>query len=448
MSDRPQRSVRARITAVAAVAVTAVLLVAGTLLVLTQQAGLRDQLDEAVEIDAERLAASAAAGDVPTPDDDDDRVVAVMVDGEVVAVTGDLDGDVLDDLVGGGDGSVTIDGERHRVASAEEGRVRVVVAAPTEDIDETIGNLVRTLAAVVVAATAILAAVVWTLVGRTLRPVEQIRAEVDVIGLDQLDRRVPQPEGTDEIARLATTMNAMLDRLDEANQRQQRFVADASHELRTPLTRMRAELELAERELADGGAGLGDAGRRSLFQEVVTMQHLVSDLLLLARGEASNVHAGRLVDLDDLVIEEARSAAAVEVFQVSAAQVRGDPAALRQVVRNLLDNALRHAKSTCVVSLSEKSGTARLVIEDDGPGVPVDRRAEVFERFSRLDEARTPTEGRSGLGLAIVHAIVTRHGGTVTIDDSPLGGARLIVTLPATAPSSPSSPSSPGTSLA
>jgi signal transduction histidine kinase len=262
---------------------------------------------------------------------------------------------------------------------------------------------------------------VWVLVGRTLRPVERIRAEVSSIGLDELGRRVPVPAGDDEIARLAATMNEMLERLDGAHRRQQRFVADASHELRTPLTRMRTELEVP--------GGDPDALRRSVLDDVVTLQRLIDDLLVLARRDAGASTATRPVDLDEIVLEEARAAGGVDVSAVSAAQVRGDPAALRRVVRNLLDNARRHATARVAVAVREDGDVAVVTVDDDGPGIPPDRRAEVFRRFTRLDDART-SAGGSGLGLAIVDAVVTEHGGAVAIDDSPLGGARVEVRLP------------------
>ncbi len=428
-------SVRARITAVATVVVVVVLVVVSGLLVVTQRATLIDQLDDALELEADRLATATATDDsAPALDDDDDRLVAVFRAGELVAATAEADPDDVAALAGADDGTATIDGEEVRVARAEEGTVEVVVAASTEEITEAVTDLVRTLLVVVPVATVVLAVVVWILVGRTLRPVERIRLEVSAIGFDDLDRRVPQPAGADEVSRLAATMNAMLERLERANQLQHRFVADASHELRTPLTRMRAQLELDERHPARADAA---TTRRSVLHDVATLQRLIDDLLLLARGDAGATATDHLVDLDDVVLEEADAIGGVDVRQVSAAQVRGDPAALRRAVRNLLDNAHRHAASMVAVTLGEDGGRARLVVDDDGTGIPPDRRTEVFERFTRLDDARTPVDGRSGLGLSIVRAVVVQHGGTVDIGDSPLGGARVTVVLPTASASAP-----------
>lgn len=441
MSERRRErwlgSVRSRVTVAAAAVMLAVLVVVAMLLVLSQRTVLLDQLDESLEIDAERVARAIERDGEPPSFDDDDRLVVVVVAGEITAATPDLDDAEAAAMVRSGEGATRLDGEPHRVARAEVDAIEVFVATSTEDVDESVAALTRTLAVVVPAAGALLAAVVWIMVGRTLRPVERIRTEVAAIGFDELGRRVPQPDGTDEVARLAETMNAMLERLDLANQRQQRFVGDASHELRTPLTRMRAVLELDQRapDRSDPAAT-----RRQVLDDVATLQRLIDDLLVLARSDATGTVASDPVDLDDLVLEEARAVGGIDVADVSAAQVRGDPAALRRVVRNLLVNARRHAADTVRVALAEVGGDARLVVDDDGPGIPPDRRAEVFERFSRLDDARTPGEGRSGLGLSIVDALVTRHGGTVEVGDSPSGGARLTVAIPLAGPTAAGEP--------
>ena len=313
------------------------------------------------------------------------------------------------------------------------GRELVVrVAAPLDDVDESVGALVASLAIIIPAVTAILAALVWMLVGRTLRPVERIRTEVSGIGLRELDRRVPQPPGRDEIARLAMTMNEMLDRLDVSSRQQQRFIADASHELRTPLARIRSELELAQRE--------GDAADHelvaSLLEEVDGLQRLTEDLLVLARLDAGvPAHPGRPVDLDDVVLEEVRAfdnkGRSVDTRQVSAAQVVGHRDQLRRVVGNLLDNAVRHAAATVTLSLAETDSVVTLSVADDGPGIPAERRADVFERFRRVDEARAVGRGGTGLGLAIARDLVEQHGGTITVDPDYDAGARFVVTLPA-----------------
>jgi signal transduction histidine kinase len=434
MADR-RGGVRLRVTVLATIAVVAVLVAAGVVLVVRQRSDLVEQLDDSLATESEQLAGALAAGDTIAPSADDDRRKTVVgSDGQVlsgppVGTSGDA---------GDEGGDIEIDGDPFRLVSRpfeqpDGGRGIVHVAAALDDVDESVRALIGSLAWIIPLSTVLLAVLVWLVVGRTLRPVERIRAEVAAIGMEDLGRRVPEPPGDDEIARLAVTMNDMLARLDESARRQRRFVADAAHELRTPLARMRAELEVDERRPAAADAA---ATRRSQLEEVAALQQLTDDLLALARSDDGHRTAHRVgvVDLDDLVLEELAGfdAGSVQVDgrRVSAAQVRGDSDDLRRVVRNLLDNAHRHARAAVAVELSEDGDHATLVVDDDGPGIPAERRAEVFERFSRLDDARAAGAGGAGLGLAIVHDLVARHGGSVVVEDAPLGGARFTVTLP------------------
>jgi signal transduction histidine kinase len=229
-------------------------------------------------------------------------------------------------------------------------------------------------------------------------------------------------------------MNTMLERVDDATQRQARFVADASHELRSPLTRIRSELEV---DLAHTqGADLA-ATHRSVLEETVVLQHLVDDLLQLARTDAGAAPASAPspVDLDDIVLDLARrlragGRVAVDIAGVTAVQVAGHAAQLARAVGNLADNAARHATSTVTLTLAEHDHSAVLTVSDDGPGIRPEDRERVFDRFTRLDDARTAATGGAGLGLAITRDIVARHGGTVAVDPDSHHGARFVVTLP------------------
>ncbi len=252
-------------------------------------------------------------------------------------------------------------------------------------------------------------------------------------GSSQLGRRVPVPASGDEIARLAQTMNDMLERVEKATVLQRQFVADASHELRSPLTRIRTDLEvcIAHPHTSDPAATC-----RSLLADAVDLETLFEDLLLLARADAgaSGAHAAA-VDLDDLVFAEAtrlreRGQVQVDTNRVTAARVRGDSNQLLRAIRNLAENAERHARNLVTFELREHRHTIELAVSDDGPGIPVEHQAAVFERFSRPDDARARHTGGSGLGLAIVHDIVERHGGTVTITSAAGEGARFLVTMP------------------
>jgi signal transduction histidine kinase len=417
-------TVRSRVTAVATLAVAAVLVVTGVLLVGAQRRVLDEQLDEALAADADRIVArylddpASAARDLD-PGVDDDTVARITTDDGVVVArsAGERDDDEqYRELVRRFDGPDGV-------------QLEVSVGAPSDDIDEAVRALTVALWVGIPIVTALLAALVWVMVGRTLRPVDLIRAEVAAIGPTELGRRVPVPSGDDEIARLAATMNAMLGRLDASARRQWQFTADASHELRTPLTRLRSEVEV-ERRHRD------DAFVRSVLDEVDGMQRLIDDLLVLARGdEETDAGLRRSVDLDDIVLEEvaalATTGAIVDASRVSAAQLRAAPDQLRRVVRNLLDNAVRHASSRVTVSLSEANGSVVLAVADDGPGIPRDRRDAVFERFRRLDESRSAGTGGTGLGLAIARQIVERHGGTIVVDAGGGAGARFVVNLPA-----------------
>jgi signal transduction histidine kinase len=309
----------------------------------------------------------------------------------------------------------------------------VYVGASLELVSEATATLRDLLLVGVPVVSALLGLLTWVALGRMLAPVESITRQVAGIGDAELDRRVPVPRTGDEIAELAGTMNAMLQRLEEARERQQTFVADASHELQSPLTRLRTQLEVARLTPAPDW----DEVTTDLLADCGEMEALVRDLLFLARdGSSRSVIADRveLVDLDDVVLEEAarvRSGARVEVSTtaVSAAPVRGSREQLRRLSRNLLENAVAAATSRVDVSLQADWAGAVLVVEDDGPGIPADQRDRVFERFVRLDGARDRTTGGSGLGLAIVSSIARQHGGSAAVEESP-AGARLVVRLP------------------
>lgn len=277
----------------------------------------------------------------------------------------------------------------------------------------------------------------WLSVGRALRPVEAIRARTARIGAEDLSARVPQPHTGDEIAALASTMNAMLARLQEAAARQRAFVSDAGHELRSPIATIRAQIEVAQR------LGAGDSTFTEVLTETARLERLVTDLLTLASADEGRGQLARAqdVDVDDLVTAEASRLRGRPELTISAeiapARTWGDPAALTRVLRNLVDNAARHAASRVHLSCGPREGGgAWLRVEDDGPGVPPADRDRVFQRFTRLDEARTRGDGGAGLGLAIVRELVTATGGTVRFTDTGrLPGACVEVELPGQPPS-------------
>jgi signal transduction histidine kinase len=314
-----------------------------------------------------------------------------------------------------------------------QGRRTVVVARSTEGVGEATAVVAGLLAIGLPPLLAVVAVTTWIVVGRALAPVEAIRAEVDAISAAALHRRVPDPPADDEIGRLARTMNRMLARLEQAQARQRRLVSDASHELRSPVAAIRqhAEVALAHPDRTTVGELAG-----TVLAEDLRLQRLAEDLLLLTRADEHTLALRRRpVDLDDLVLAEVRrlrgaTRLRIDATAVSAGRVEGDEAALRRMVRNLADNAARHAAGRLAFSVAEDDASVRLGVEDDGPGIPVADRERVFERFVRLDDARARDDGGSGLGLAIVAELVAAHGGTVAIDAGPLGGARVEVVLP------------------
>jgi signal transduction histidine kinase len=316
------------------------------------------------------------------------------------------------------------------------GPARIYVGDSLESVSEAAGTVRRSLYVGIPLLMILLAATTWFLVGRALRPVEDIRAEVARITERRLDRRVPVPGSGDEIAKLATTMNTMLDHLEESVTRQREFVADASHELQSPLAALRAQLEVS---IAHPDGVDWDALARDLLVDSDRMERLVRDLLFLAKGDAgANGRTDELVDLDVVVLEEAarlrtRSTAAIDVTGVSAAPVEGNPDDLRRLVRNLLDNAVGHAGDAVSVELRLVNDLAVLAISDDGPGIRPEDRERVFERFVRLDGSRVRTRSGTGLGLSIALTVARQHKGDVTVEDRASGasGARFVVRLPA-----------------
>ncbi|TRW46728.1 ATP-binding protein [Georgenia yuyongxinii] len=310
------------------------------------------------------------------------------------------------------------------------GPMVVIAAQSLEPAAESTAVAVGLLAVGLPAVLLVVAGTCYWLTGRALAPVEAMRRKVAGISSSDLSARVPVPPAGDELTRLAETMNAMLGRLEASSQVQRRFVADASHELRSPIATIRTELEVARRhaDRTDWEAVSADA-----LAETERLHRLVSDLLLLARAdERTGTLRREDVDLDDLMLDEARRlrAAGVAVdVQSPPVRVVGDGAALARAVRNLVDNAVLHGGSRVSLLLRADRAQAVMEVVDDGPGIPVDQRERVFDRFVRLDASRERAAGGTGLGLPIAREIARAHGGDVTVGNGATG-ARLVLTLP------------------
>lgn len=273
----------------------------------------------------------------------------------------------------------------------------------------------------------------WYAMGRALRPVENIRAEFADITAHSLQQRVPVPDSDDEVASLAETMNGTLDQLQRAVGRLRTFTSDASHELRGPLTTLKARLELA---LARPDRAEWTAVGNEALRDTTRLEDIVTDLLLLARLDARQplkLQPLRVTDLLRRTLAERypRQPVVLAADSDPDEAILGSGTALTRLFTNLLDNALRHAHSTVTVEVSHTERELIVEVTDDGPGIPEPDRERVFDRFTRLDNARTRSEGGTGLGLAIARDIATAHGGTLTAERPRTtdGGARLLLII-------------------
>jgi len=319
------------------------------------------------------------------------------------------------------------------------GRHRTVLVA--EPVDERISSdaaLRRVLVVGFPLLLLVLGLIAWRVIGAALRPVEELRSAADRISGSARGERLPVPPSEDEVHALAQTLNSMLDRLDGAREREADFVADAAHELRSPLASMQMQIDVARR-LGEGGTLAEE-----LHEDVVRLGGLVDDLLALARLDATR--GGRpLIEAEPVPVRPALADAArqwmssrvrVEVAPGADVSVSMGPGELDRLLANLVGNAARHAGTVRLSASAPGSASAGLaeravvVVEDDGPGIPPAERDRVFERFTRLDEARDRDAGGAGLGLAIVRELARGRGGEVRLGDSPLGGLRVELLLP------------------
>ncbi|MEO3743943.1 HAMP domain-containing sensor histidine kinase [Plantactinospora sp. B5E13] len=313
----------------------------------------------------------------------------------------------------------------------------VLVAKSTADVRHSV-TMVRTILLISFPLLLLgLAAVAWRVIGATLRPVEALRAGAEEITGGARPGRLPVPASRDEIHRLAVTLNGMLGRLESARARQRAFVADAAHELRSPLANLRTQLEVAQRL---GATTDWPAVAEDLLADTQRLSRLVDDLLLLARFDdpgGGRRRSATPVELGELLADVADRYPSPPVRvrpPRSPLWVLGEPDALTRVLANLLDNAVRHTGSEVVLEAAAGGwdGPAYhlVAVTDDGPGIPAEDRDRVFDRFTRLDDARARDAGGAGLGLAIVRELVRRQGGTVTLGDAE-PGLRVEVRLPA-----------------
>ncbi|MFG2127549.1 sensor histidine kinase [Streptomyces sp. NPDC048751] len=482
-------SVRARATLGATLVVAVALVAAGVAVLLSLRSNLSGQAGTQAERTAREVAAELAAGKsyAQLSLDGDDRPVQVVTeDGTLVAASEDLErisgtgsdavrpraaatpgagqtapedtedtedtddaddkaGDATDDKNGEGgldageidedtdfsDGAATVDGDTGdyrfaavHVDTGDRGTLTVYAGAPLSAEHSAVRTALTSMLIGFPLLLGVVAGVTWLVTRRALRPVEGIRREMAAItASEDLARRVPEPDTHDEVARLARTTNATLAALEASVARQRRFVADASHELRSPIASLRTQLEV-------GVAHPGLLDVPGAVEDTVRLQQLAADLLLLARLDAGERRGDTRVDLGALAREGATGRAGVTVEAAEGVEVAGSRGQLERVLANLLDNARRHAREAVSVTVRREGGRAVLEVADDGDGVPEGERERVFERFVRLDAARSRDDGGAGLGLAIARDVAVRHGGTLTVRDAPTGGALFELRLP------------------
>ncbi|MFC8246624.1 sensor histidine kinase [Streptomyces chartreusis] len=465
-------SVRSRATLGATLVVAVALVAAGAAVLLSLRSNLMEQAGNEAQRTAQNVVAQLAAGKAYGQLDLDDESPVQVVDdnGTLVAASDELerisgtatdavkpqpqsggtgteagtdddDDDAADDSgrgeageIGEGtefsDGSATIDGESadYRFAAVpveagDRGRLTVYAGGSLDAEQSAVNTALTVMLIGFPLLLGVVAGVTWLVTRRALRPVEGIRGEMAAItASEDLARRVPVPGTHDEVARLALTTNETLAALQTSVERQRRFVADASHELRSPIASLRTQLEVgvAHPELLDLDGAVADT---------VRLQGLAADLLLLARLDAGERPGDARFDLGVLAREQAEGRADVTV-EARSAQVAGSRGQVGRVLTNLLDNAARHARSAVTLTVRREGEWVVAAVADDGAGVAEADRERIFERFVRLDEARSRDDGGAGLGLAIARDVAVRHGGTLTVGRAPAGGALFELRLP------------------
>jgi len=463
---------RARLLVVGVVGVAAALLIGGTAFYAALTFAVDRTLDHEALASAEEVAALVDADQLPSPVPVSGAQVVQVVDAQHRVVSGSATADRLtpllrpDELARAVAGeSVVVPGARAALtgplrvravaAGPAQARVSVLVALPVGDVLATRGALRTGLLILFPLVLAVMAAVAWRVTGSTLRPVDQLRLGAERISGTGRTERLVVPAARDELQALAVTLNSMLDRLAAGRDRQRSFVADAAHELRSPLTSMRTQLEVAER-LGEGGDLPAD-----LLVDVERLSRLVEDLLLLARIDADARPPARPTRFDaQALLEEVAAgqrAARVPVMvrPGPAVELSADREEVRRALQNLVDNSVRHARGAVELSTllgpAEPAavaapGSVTLLVRDDGPGLTPPERERVFERFTRLDDARGRLLGGTGLGLPIARELAVRAGGSLALADAPAPWslqAELTLPLAAATADHPVSPVAP-----
>jgi signal transduction histidine kinase len=440
-----RRSLRARLTVITTAGLAVALVVAAMLLRTTLRASLVRDVDNTARQGAREVATLAAEHRLPGQ-----LLVAGTLTVQVLGPRG-----TIVDASPGADRLVPLLPPAQAAADARAGRavllngrpygipylVRVVAVRARggdtviagvafEPVTDSVLAVTRGLLVGTPVLLLLLAWVTWLVVGSTLRPIAALRRGAQVVTATGQPRELPVPEARDEVHVLAVTLNDMLARLDAAQRRQRGLVSDTAHELRSPIASIRAQLEVA---LDHPGQQDWSQTAGDVLADVLRLARLAEDLLVLARlDERGPRPPGRAVDLTALAEEEAGRAAGARVpVTLSVAGpcvVTGDVEGLRRLLRNLIDNALRYAKSGVGVAARREGGDVVLTVADDGPGIPAAEQERIFERFYRAGGGNGQTG--SGLGLPIARALVELHGGRLWVESAPSQGSTFYVSLP------------------
>jgi signal transduction histidine kinase len=455
-----RRGLRARVTLIAALGLLVALIAGDLLLLNTLRVSLTRSVDDTARSGATEVTALINAGELPNPVPVATGTVTIQVlgpSGRIVNVS--LDADRMVPIVppsqaaalADSDSAVLVHGApfdmpsllRVAVARAANGDL-VIAAVPYSSAADSLQVVAHALIFGTPVLFIVFTAAMWLAVGSTLRPIDLLRRGAAGVTGTGVPADLPVPEARDEVRSLALTLNDMLSRLASAQQRQRLLVSDTAHELRSPIASIRTQLEVA----LDHPAGQDwPSTARDVLADTLRLSRLTEDLLLLARldEQSGNAQPGLPVDVGDLVCAvvtrycDAPVLVEAQSTEMAAAYVvMGDRERLDRMLVNLIDNAVRYAKSSVMVSVSRSGDWIEVAVTDDGPGIPEPDRERAFDRFARLDDDRArdaDDNAGAGLGLAIVHATAQAYAGTAHLEAAPDGtsGLRAVVRLPAVA---------------
>ncbi len=466
---------RTKLTLGILVATFATFLAVGIVAIPTAKVALRDRIDDRLRADLPQVRASMLSPDggvVPGALDpgavpDDRGYALVVLDGStarVISTPGPADAPDLSGLTDPPRGdevayAQATDGATYRYATVDLGDGRLLaVAAPVDDITALVDELIFTFSVIGVSAAAALAVLSWWWIRHSTRPIERLTERADAVANGDTDRSLAVPTSTAELRQLTRALDAMIASTDAAlavrarsEARLREFIANASHELRTPLTSVSGYLQLD----VDGALDDPAQHRRSMgraLAEAARMRRIVADLQLLTELDEDLSPVTSDVDTSDLLRDAVHDMTIVDptrAWTLSSAHERlivaGDADQLRQVIANLLDNVRIHTPPGTITTVraSRQGDSVVIAVSDDGPGLPDDELARVFDRFWRNDQSRSRASGGSGLGLSIVAAIVAAHRGTVEASRTPGGGLTIRVALPQSGRASTSPDSDP-----